>query len=311
MRNGRQELFILKSRYTFNYQLPSKYICAISVFIVLILSSSCGQNRATERAGRVFTDEFGREVRLEKVPERIVSLAPSVTENLFALGLGDRVVGVTTYCDYPPEAAQKERVGDTLRPSVERIVALRTELAIISTSSQLEDYVRKLESAGVPVYISNPRNVEEVLTSIEHIGEITGAQSAARDLVSTLRNRIDAVERRVSSLGRTRVLLILGSQPLITAGGNSFINDLIERAGGQSISADEKADYPQYSLETALARQPEVIFMQAGEDKLPERLKETPAARNGRIYHLDDALILRPGPRVVDGLELMASKIHP
>jgi len=311
MRKDWQELSILKSRYAFNYLLPSKSLQIISVFIALILFSSCGQNPTDDKKGRVFTDEFGREVRLEKTPERIVSLAPSVTETLFALGLGPHVVGITTYCDYPPEAAQKERVGDTLRPSVERIVALRTDLAIISTSSQLEDYVRKLESAGVPVYISNPRNVEEVLASIERIGDITGAQSAARDLVSNLRNRIDLVEKRVSTLGRPRVLLILGSQPLITAGGDSFINDLIERAGGESISKDEKADYPQYSLETALARQPEVIFMQAGEDNLPERLKETPAARNGRIYHLDDALILRPGPRVVDGLELMASKIHP
>lgn len=105
--------------------------------------------------------------------------------------------------------------------------------------------------------------------------------------------------------------MILGNEPLITVGGTNFINDLIERAGGRSISADEKNDYPQYSLESAVAKQPEVIFLQSGEPDLPERLKRTPAARDGRVYQLDSDLLLRPGPRIVDGLEQLASKIHP
>lgn len=310
MRKGRQELFILKSRRSSENLSPVLFLCCLSI-LTLIIFSSCARSRQTEPAVLTYKDEFGREVRLRKTPERIVSLAPSVTETLFALGLGERVVGITTFCDYPPEISRIERVGDTLRPSVEKIVALRADLAIISTSSQLEDYVRKIEDAGVPVYISNPRNIQDVLTSIELIGEITGAQSEAQKLVSELLGRIDTIEKRVSSRGRPRALVILGSEPLITVGGNGFINDLIERAGGLSVSADETADYPQFSLETALARQPEVIFMQAGESRLPERLSDTPAARNGRVYNLDDALILRPGPRIIDGLELMASRIHP
>jgi iron complex transport system substrate-binding protein len=105
--------------------------------------------------------------------------------------------------------------------------------------------------------------------------------------------------------------LILGSEPLIVPGRTSFINNLIEEAGGRSVSADAEADYPQFSYETAIARQPEIIFLQSGEETLPDRLKATPAARTGRVYRLDDALLLRPGPRIVDGLEQMASKIHP
>ncbi|HJZ67059.1 MAG TPA: cobalamin-binding protein, partial [Blastocatellia bacterium] len=236
---------------------------------------------------------------------------PSVPETVFALGLDDRIVGVTTFCDYPPEAAGKERVGDTLRPSIEKIVALKPDLVIASTSSQLEQFVRKLDELGVPIYVSSPRNIEGVLDSIRRIGEITSAQQRAEALVSRLHGRIEAVNERIVSRDKPRVLFLLGSEPLITAGRPSFITDLIARAGGESISAGEESDYPQFSFETAIARQPQVIFIQSGESGLPDRLKLTPAARTGRVFHIDDALLLRPGPRIVEGLEQMAQRIHP
>lgn len=256
-------------------------------------------------------DELDRTVHIPIRPERIVSLAPSVTETLFALEAGDRVVGVTSYCDYPPAARLKESVGDTLKPSVERIVALRADLVIVSTASQLESSVQKLEELGIPVYVTNPRTVEGVLESIAAIGGIIGAADVARQLTDKLRSRIASNESWTAEGTRPSVFVILGTEPLITAGAASFINDLVNRAGGRSISADVSGDYPQYSLETAVAKQPEVIFLQAGGSVLPERLKETPAAAAGRVYRLDDDLLLRPGPRVVDGLEQMAARIHP
>ena len=259
---------------------------------------------------REFADEIGRSVRVRPNPERIVSLAPSLTETLYVLGLGDRIVGVTSYCDYPPEARLKESVGDTLRPSIERIIALKSDLVLVSTASQLEQALSRLNELGIPAYVSSPRDLDSALKSIERIGEIAGVSERALKVTAELRRRIDAVRSQVAKRGRPRVLFILGSEPLITAGGASFINDLIERAGGKSISADEKAEYPQFSLETAVANQPEVIFLQAGEADLPPRLKQTPAALAGRVYRMDDALLLRPGPRIVDGLEQMAEKIH-
>jgi len=275
------------------------------------LSISCASRKSAPEATHAFTDEIGRTVNVRPDPQRIVSLAPSVTETLFALGLGNRVVGVTSFCDYPPEARDKQSVGDTQRPSLEKIVALKPDLVIISTASQLEQSVRHLDELRIPVYVSNPLNLEGMLTSIEHIGEIAGVQDRAKELTSQMRNRIEAVRVRVASRPQPRVFLILGCEPLITAGAPSFISDLIARAGGRSISESEPTDYPQFSLETAVARQPEVIFLQAGNEALPARLRETPAAREGRIYRLDDALLLRPGPRIVDGLEEMASRIHP
>jgi iron complex transport system substrate-binding protein len=278
---------------------------------LLFVATACSSNRATQPNSRPFTDELGRTIHVSQSPQRIISLAPSVTETLFALGLGDKIVGLTSYCDYPLEAKTKQSIGDTQRPSIEKIVALKPDLVIASTSSQLEAFVRNLESAGIPVYVSNPRNLEETLKSIQAIGEITGAQKEAKELTDKLQSRIEQVHSRVSAKAKPRVFVMLGAEPLITVGGTSFISDLIAQAGGLSISADEKSDYPQYSLETVIARQPEIIFLQAGDDKLPERLKQTPAALNGRLFRVSEELMFRPGPRIVEGLEQIAAKIHP
>ena len=298
--------------FTLTSPAPGKRLLLIALLVIISCSiPGCSYQKPVGESERVFVDEQGRSVKVNAEPRRIISLAPSVTETLFALGLGDRIVGVTSYCDYPPEAAQKETVGDTLRPNLEKIVALKPDLVIASTSSQLEQFVRRLDELGIPIYVSNPRGIEDVLASIERIGEVTGARERAIELARSLRARIDATERRASTLEKPKVLFILGTEPLITAGTTSFVTDLIRRAGGMSISEDAPGDYPQYSLETAIAKQPEVIFLQAGESALPSRLKQTPAAVSGRIYHLNDDLLLRPGPRVVDGLEQMAEKIHP
>jgi iron complex transport system substrate-binding protein len=260
---------------------------------------------------RTITDELGRSVRIPARPQRIVSLAPSITEVLFALKAGDRVAGVTSYCDYPPEAREKTTVGDTLKPSVERIVALKADLVIISTASQVEASFQKLEELGIPVYVTNPRSIDGVIASIERLGELTDDREAAHQLSAELRRRITTVENRVANASRPSVLVILGTEPLITAGAGSFISDLINRAGAKSISAEEQGDYPQYSIETAIARQPEIILLQAGGNDLTPQLRQTPASRSNRVYHIDDDLLLRPGPRIIDGLEQLAEKVHP
>ncbi|HTF36847.1 MAG TPA: cobalamin-binding protein [Blastocatellia bacterium] len=273
--------------------------------------SSCSSRKNSPATSRTVTDELGRTVQVPAQPQRIVSLAPSITEILFALGVGDRVAGVTSYCDYPPAARQKTPVGDTLKPSVERIVALKADLVIISTASQVEASFRKLEELGIPVYVTNPRTIDGVVESIDKIGELIDARERAHEVTNELRRRITNVETRNAEASRPSVLVILGTEPLITAGAGSFINDLINRAGARSISAEEIADYPQYSIEAVIARQPEIILLQAGGNELIERLRQTPAARSNRVYHIDDDLLLRPGPRIVDGLEQLAAKFHP
>ncbi|MFL6274441.1 MAG: ABC transporter substrate-binding protein [Blastocatellia bacterium] len=299
--------FKLQSTATRSLRRP----VVITLLLAACLITSCSTRRATPAGTQTVTDELGRTVKVPSSPQRIVSLAPSITEILFALGLGDRVVGVTSYCDYPPEATTKEKVGDTLRPSVEKLIALRADLIIASTSSQLEQFIGKLDDLGIPVYVSNPRRVGDVTDTIERIGTLTGATERARELSDSLQKRMAAIDAGLMGAERPHVLIILNTEPLITAGGSTFVNDLIERAGGRSISANESAEYPQYSLETAVAARPEVIFLQVQDAPLPNRLKETPAARAGRVYHIDDNLMLRPGPRIIDGLEQMAAELHP
>ena len=291
---------------------PERPVLLFLTLAALVVSaSSCSSKNTSPASARIITDELSRSVQVPAHPQRIVSLAPSITEILFALGAGDRVAGVTSYCDYPPEARQKPPVGDTLKPSVEKIVALKADLVIISTASQVEASFRKLEELGIPVYVTNSRSLDEVIASIDKLGELIDARDRAHQLSKELRSRIAAVEARVDRAYRPSILVILGTEPLITAGRGSFINDLINRAGGRSISAEADADYPQYSIETVIARRPEIILLQAGGNGLTPRLRETPAARSNRVYHIDDDLLLRPGPRIIDGLEQLAVKVHP
>lgn len=292
-------------------QLPSRLLSVIFLTTLAVCGSSCKSGSTSPAPARTVVDELGRNVLVPDQPQRIVSLAPSVTEILFALGVDDRVAGVTSFCDYPPDARQKPIVGDTLKPSVEKILALKADLVIISTASQVEALFQQLVELGIPVYVSNPRSIDGVLESITRIGELVGVRDRAIKVTDELRGRIDAVEARVANTSRPPVFVIVGTQPLMTAGSGSFITDLINRSGGQSISADDSGDYPQYSIETVVAKRPEIIFLQAGGNELPPRLRQTPAAGSNRVYHIDDDLLLRPGPRIVDGLERIAAKIHP
>lgn len=267
---------------------------------------------------RAVTDELGRGINLNFPPRRIISLAPSVTEVLFTLGLGDRVVGVTSYCDFPPEAKTKEKVGDTLHPNLERILTLKPDLVIITTASQLETLMQQLGQLNIPIYVTNPRTVGEVITSIRKIGDATGASAKAKEVADEMERRVSEVEHRVKGLPKPRVLYVLQTAPLITAGRNTFINDLINLAGGSSVSGDETADYPQLSRETAIASAPEVII--APESHGTELVKEqdlrrdfavTPAVKNYRIVRVNPDWTDRPGPRIVEGLEQLAQGMHP
>jgi len=167
---GRRGLLFLRAHPFNNSKITLQRLHMILSFTGMLLLMACASRNSIPADALAVTDEVGRTIKVKPHPQRIISLAPSITETLFALGLGDRVVGVTSYCDYPPEAAQKEKLGDTLRPSIEKIVALKADLVIASTSSQLEQFVLYLDQVGVPIYVSNPRDLEGVLESIGKIG---------------------------------------------------------------------------------------------------------------------------------------------
>lgn len=298
-----------------------RWLAGLAAVAMMILGmAGCSERKPEPNIARAVPviDGLGREIMIQALPKRIISLAPSVTEMLFALGLGERIVGVTSYCDFPEEAKQKEKVGDTLNPNPERLIALKPDLVVITTASQLERLSEQLSKQGIPVYVVNPQTVRDVALSIFRLGMATGASAQGKKIQDEMLERIASVETRVTSLPKPKVLYVLQAAPLITAGRKTFITDLIRLAGGQSITGDEPTDYPQLSRETAIARAPEVIVAPAShgtelvkEDDLRRDFAVTPALKTNRIVRVNPDWVDRPGPRIVDGLEQLAEGLHP
>jgi len=247
---------------------------------------------------------------------RIVVLAPSATEIVFALGAGDRVVGVCGQCDYPAEAAVRPKVGGYLTPSVESVLGARPDLVIAVPSPGNREAVRALERAGVRVLVVQDRRIEDLWSSIETIAGALGIPAAGARLTTELRAALDAVRARVAGRPRVRVLLVVGHSPLIVAGGGTLQGELLDVAGGENVVGDVGSAWPQVSPELVVARAPDVILdaamgTEAGARELFAGLTTVPAVANGRIEAVSSDAIFRAGPRVAAGAALLADAIHP
>lgn len=292
-------------------------------FCALLIFSSCADRSRTnveksaQSQTRDVTDEAGRQLKISTQIERVVSLAPNLTEIVYAVGAGKKLVGDTSYCDYPPEAKEVAKVGDTMTPNIESIVALRPQLVLVSTASQLEAFTRQMEQQNIPIYVTDPHDLEGVFRTIQSLGEILGEKDRAAQVVGELRRRAGAVDAAVKTQKPVSVFYQVSPKPLYTAGRDSYITDVIRRAGGQSVTADVPGAWPKYSDEAALASQPEAIITASFDSMstegmgLADSLKKSPAARGGRVYGINGDYLSRPGPRLVNGLEEIARKLHP
>src|SRR6185503_5989600 len=208
-------------------------------------------------------------------------------------------------------------VGDTLQPSLERIISLQPQVVLISTSSQLEVFTKQLQNQNIAVFVTDPRDLDGVFRSIEQIGLIVGHTQQAEQLIQNLRDRTRKVEEAVKGRPPVRVFYQLSAEPLYTAGHDAFVTDLMRRAGAMSVTADVPGAWPKYSNESALAAQPEAIILPTGgsmgaaNSTVTEALAKSSAALQGRVYKINDDHLTRPGPRSVDGLEAMARALHP
>jgi len=264
------------------------------------------------------TDQAGRQITLPAAPARIISLVPSVTEILFAIGAQDRLVGVTDFCDYPAEARRKPHVGGMLAPSLEGMVSLKPELVVATNAGNRQETFDQLERLRIPVYVVNPVTVSDVLDLMGRLGRLTDRAEAADRAVAVLRERMREVTARVEGRPRPRVLYVLWPDPLIVPGREALVTELIQLAGGQSLTADDADAWPRYSLEAAVAKSPEVILLAnhgAGTGAVSiekwQRLASLPAVKSGRLLSVSGDLMHRYGPRFVDGLEQLAHAIHP
>lgn len=291
---------------------------------IVLLLGACAQDRAPrtneERSLQAtfpvtLNDDDGVKVTVEARPRRIVTFAPSMTEIVFALGLGERVVGVSgEYDDYPSEAAQIERIGGAgdfgVDPNVEKVVELEPDLFLTIAGGDL--WKEELRDLGVPVFTLNATDFADLLGDIQVIGRLTGAADQAAALVADMRKRSEAVAASAGGDAQVACFFEVGFDPLLTVGPNTFVFDILERAGCEPVSAEANTDYPEWSVEQLVADPPQVYLVTDDTGVTPEDIAGRPgfaairAVAEGRVEVVDGDLVTRPGPRIVEGLELLA-----
>jgi iron complex transport system substrate-binding protein len=268
-------------------------------------------------------DDLGRTITIDKVPQRIVSLAPSNTEILFELGVGDKVVGDTLYCDYPEAAKSVTKIGGLTDVDLEKVVSLSPDL-ILAEDLQKAEVIPALERLGFTVYALVPHNLDEIMSSVTTVGRLTGASQKARTIVDDMQKRIKAITEKTKGLNdsqKPRVLYVIWQEPMMSSGTDTPIYEMITKAGGYSIVQD-KEGFPTLSLESVIAADPQIVvcnvdYAFAGGDaplvfvQTEPRLKALSAVVSGKVYGINASLTNRPVPRIMQGFEWMAAMIHP
>jgi len=281
----------------------------VAILVVALLAAAAGSVRAAGVYPVSIVDDTGATVEIPREPARIVSLAPSNTEILFALGLGDRVVGVTSACDYPETAKDIDKIGD-YNINIEAVVAKRPDLVVAVADLQMP-VIQKLRELKLRVVAVNPRTLDEVFSAIQVIGDACGTGAVACRAVDDLKARVAAVESKAAAIpddSRPRVFVEIWNDPLMTAGAGTFVDDLVRRAGGRNIVGNIEG-WPQISSETVISAHTDVIILTCfnrAEVMARHEWRKVPAIAQGRVFEIHPDLMVRPGPRLADGLEALA-----
>lgn len=298
------------------------------LFLIFTVGCSAGNvNKAQEKPAQVekkqasfpvtVTDDMGHKVTLEKEPERLISLAPSNTEILYALGCQDRLVGVTSYCDYPKDAKKKEKVGTFASPNLEKILSLKPDVVFLTDGVQAP-VIKRLEEAKITTFVVSPKTVNGMIDDLTRIGKVVGSENRAKSVSDNLKKRLAKVESTLSHVKKKKTAFYeLYHEPLMTVGAKSPINDILNKAGVINIAGDIQSAYPQYSLETLVQKNPDVYLASTGSMQSPgDILKRSgwaglSAVKNNRVYVFDENIINRPGPRMIDAVEKIAAAVYP
>ena len=319
-----------------------KKICQVTAFAIVILITLTGWSLAqfqsadfdpmkrrqqgiltgmpfmANLAPRTFVDDLGRKLFLAKHPTRIISLAPSITEILFALGLNEEIVGVTEFCDYPPQALEKPKVGYS-RPNLESIVALQPDLLLAPKSFMRVDLLQKLEQLKIPTFVLEPHTVEEIMAHIQMLGRMVGRSQEGNERTAELRKQFSTLSQQLEGLPRPTMLYVLNSEPLITVGPGSFIHHLIELAGGRNAAEEARTSYPRLTMEEVLRQNPDFLVFPVGRfEGIPQSEQDTwkrwdtlDAVKYDRLFQVQSDLLNRPGPRILEGLKQLVNILHP
>lgn len=291
----------------------------LSIVVIAALATGlvgCGGGSGSNSGKITLKDDAGKVLVMEKPADRVVSLAPSNTEIIYAIGGQGKLVGVTTYCDYPPAAKKKPKVGDFATPNVEKI-ASRNPQVVIATGGVQAGAVTNLEKLGIKVFVVDPKSFGGLFKDMAAVGEIMGLKDKASAKVDQLEKRVATVEARSKGLAKPRVFFEIYAQPLMTAGTGTLIDTMIGLAGGTNIGAAAGPDFPEFSEELLLKDNPDVYIAVKGTQTNPGDIAKRPgyesikAVKEGKVYVIEDNLFVRSGPRLVDGLEQLAIMFHP
>ncbi len=267
-------------------------------------------------ASHTVTDETGRTVAVPDHPHRIICLVPSITDAVFALGAGDDVVAISDFVKYPAQAMKKPSVGSISNPSMETILSLHPDLVLGMPHQSQPAILDRLQHFGIPLYIVDPHGIAGILHSVVSLGQATGRESQASVLAADLQHRIEAVRTRVKDLPVINVYMPVSYDPVITIGKGSFITDIIEAAGGHSITSDIAQEWPHISMEAVIERAPEALLMMRGGVMTLDLLKDRPgwnvlpAVKHQRVYYVDKRVNF-PSPVAIEALEDLARQFHP
>lgn len=305
----------------------SKFISVLLIITLILSLAACSQQvkedeksvapKSEDTAYPIkVIDSYDREITIESEPKRVISIAPSITETIFVLGIGDRLVGRTDYCKYPEEVKNIESIGSLQEPSIEKIIDLKPDLVIASTHFK-KDVLKKLEEVDIKVVVFyGEESFDGVYEVIEKLGRVFNKQDKAKDTIKEIKNRVENVVSRVENLEKKEIYYVVGFGEYgdFTAGGDTFIGSMIEIAGGKNAADDVKGW--KYSLERLIEKDPDILIcsMEEGtKEKLMEAngYRDLTAVKTGNVYEINKDLLELQGPRLVDGLEQLAEIIHP
>lgn len=295
------------------------------LFFLCIILSSC--TKKEEKISQTLSitkftlkDDLGIEVSFDSMPRRIISMAPNITEGLYALGAQDNIVGVTEFCDYPPETKQKTKVGGYDNANYEMVAALKPDVVLITVESINRPMYQALQNLGIKMFVLNAKNVDGVAAMMNTLGKLTGKEKEAQSISSKIKSERDSINKGNDSDTQKKCLVIVGTNPIMTASKTSFINEIMLLSGLDNIYADSPMDYPTISYEDITVKNPAYLLLpydttktdklKVELDEIRKQLSSVEAVKKNNFIIVDNNVVFRPGPRVIDAVRIIRSKVR-
>jgi len=286
----------------------------LSIFLTLLIFLIACNEKKEFHSGIVFIDEIGNKIELSKNPERIISTAPNLTEIIFAIDADDFLVGRTSFCNYPAEVNKIDVIGDMLHLNFEKIVDLKPDLIFMTVEGNTKEIYDKLKGLGIQIYVTNPRSLRDILKTIKNMGIILNRKEKADSLVNSIEESL--IEESSKNFERKKVIFVVSFSPLIVAGKNTFINEMLEVVNLENIAPKSSISaYPMISREEVLNQNPDVIILPSSDYTIDNILRVYPewaslnAIKNKKIIYVDQDLFFRPGPRFIDAIKYLSNEL--